>query len=337
MIKKAVRKEIRQLLSNFDLQNLLIHEKYFIVNLDWFANREYQNQGINELLYLAGCNKNKIFVFLVIDGINCNLSGLDNVVRQIVKNFNLSEATCVFYGYSNLGIQNATFIRLDQIGSWCTLIHGEIKNYAISPGNFEKLFCVMIGRHDMFRLMIVKHIYNNYKHNSIIGYASKFSHSDSELYQQFFSEDLQWFKNNCPIQLDFIDALGHINWRHSLQKLHDHYQKYFIEIVCETDPHSNMFFTEKTLKNFYLGKPFILLAGKDSLKYLQSKNFKTFAPYINESYDDIECISSRLTAIINEIDRLAKLPKNELEKIYVNLHDIFEHNRQNFQKYVLTS
>ena len=35
----------------------------------------------------------------------------------------------------------------------------------------------------------------------------------------------------------------------NLQEIKKHVDLYFIEIVCETEIHSNRFFTEKTLKN----------------------------------------------------------------------------------------
>jgi hypothetical protein len=43
--------------------------------------------------------------------------------------------------------------------------------------------------------------------------------------------------------------------------------------------------TEKTLKPIACGHPFILAAGPGALEYIRSYGFKTFAPYIDESYD----------------------------------------------------
>ena len=67
------------------------------------------------------------------------------------------------------------------------------------------------------------------------------------------------------------------------------------------------------------------------LAKLKSFGFKTFSPWINESYDDITNNYLRLEAIKQEIDRLADL---DITHLYQELLPILEHNRETYVKYI---
>jgi hypothetical protein len=155
-------------------------------------------------------------------------------------------------------------------------------------------------------------------------------------FESWFEDDKTWYNINCPILLDFDGTEGWVPYQKSLEQITKHCNSYFLEIVAETDPYSNRFFTEKSLKNFYLQKPFVLMSGKHSLEQLQKKGFKTFAPWINESYDTIDCPNKRLHTIFKEIDRLSAISIEDLNSMYLEMTPVFEHNRQNFLKICLT-
>jgi hypothetical protein len=327
--------EIKNYIQNLTFENFFqIDNDFFIIDLDYLTNRDYQSQGVNELIYIAGQNSNKIFIFLIRDGVNIFLSGLSDVINHIVKNLNLSKERCYIYGYADPEIPNTTFIDFDVIQMWCSMIHKEIENLPLATPNLLKKFSLLVGRHDLYRLKLVKYLYENYKQESLVSYNSNIAIWNYRFSESFFAEDKQWYQKNCPILLDFENPQGWVPFQQSLATIHNHYQDYLLEIVCETDPHSNKFFTEKTLKNFYLGKPFIIFAGSGSLKYLQSKGFLTFAPFINESYDDINCPYQRLESIFAEIDRISKLTSAEIYDLLGQLEMVFRHNRQNFLKFV---
>jgi hypothetical protein len=327
--------EIRRfIISNSFNDYFLVDSQYFIVDLDYFSNRNYQSQGVSEIIYLAGQHADKIFIFLVRDGINLTLTGWSNIVDTIVKNLNLTSNRCYLYSFENPNIPNTTFVEYDIITKWCAMTYEEIKHLPLSTSNFTKKFSALFGRHDMYRLKIAKHLYERHKKDSIISYNSHIGHWNSKLANLFlfFKEDQDWYEQNCPILLDFETAASWVPFQKSLSLIHNHYQNYFLEIVCETDTFSNKFFTEKTVKNFYLGKAFILLAGAGSLKHLHYRGFKTFDPIIDESYDSIMCPFKRLQSILQEVDRLAKFSYQELSVMANQFQEIFEHNRHIFQR-----
>lgn len=88
--------------------------------------------------------------------------------------------------------------------------------------------------------------------------------------------------------------------------------------------------TEKTYKCLALGHPFISVSTCGFLKTLRGRGYKTFSPFIDESYDDIVNDHDRMDAIVNEINRLCSLSQEELDQFILNVEPILEHNRQQF-------
>lgn len=87
-----------------------------------------------------------------------------------------------------------------------------------------------------------------------------------------------------------------------------------------------IFFSEKTFK-FISGKlPFVLVGFPNSLKVLRERGYKTFHPFINESYDSIENDEERLKAIMNEIERLYNYTDDEFLEFENNVLPMVEYN-----------
>ena len=150
-------------------------------------------------------------------------------------------------------------------------------------------------------------------------------------FDEFFHDEIVWAQDNTPIIYDQLFP----------NRVYDHdmivggsrkpYNDYFLEIVVETDCITTEWITEKTIKNLYIGKPFIVMGGAGILAKLKSFGFKTFSPWIDESYDDITNNYLRLEAIKQEIDRLADIDINHL---YQELLPVLEHNRETYVKYI---
>jgi hypothetical protein len=65
-----------------------------------------------------------------------------------------------------------------------------------------------------------------------------------------------------------------------------------------------------------------------SLELLQSMGFKTFDPYINESYDNEYDDNKRLLMIVDEIERICKMNNEELNITSIKIKDVCEHNQK---------
>jgi hypothetical protein len=110
-----------------------------------------------------------------------------------------------------------------------------------------------------------------------------------------------------------------------------------IEVIPETLYSGEHFFSEKTFWAMILNKPFIMVCGHNALKSLRKIGFKTFAPYIDESYDEEENGILRLKKITLEVKRLKELRANdpvEFKRMYDCMIEIASHNRQVFHEYI---
>lgn len=111
-----------------------------------------------------------------------------------------------------------------------------------------------------------------------------------------------------------------------------YYDSYF-SVISETTFYTNeftnsRFITEKTFKSILMRHPFVIVSVPNSLVVLKQLGYKTFAPWINESYDCVLNDNDRMLAIADEIERLVNLKKEELEEFLRNVISICEYNYQ---------
>ena len=108
----------------------------------------------------------------------------------------------------------------------------------------------------------------------------------------------------------------------------------YIHIVTETNfDEPGAYFSEKTWKPIINLQPFIMVNYHQGLKYLKEIGFKTFHPFIDESYDDIKDPKVRIVEIYKEIDRLNKLSIDEIHEWYNSIYDILLYNRELLYKH----
>ena len=92
--------------------------------------------------------------------------------------------------------------------------------------------------------------------------------------------------------------------------------------------------TEKVWKSIVTYQPFIIISTQNNLKKMKEWGFKTFSPWIDESYDDKETYEERLSIIRREIIRLCGMSREELDKWYWEMSDILQYNAKHFLKFV---
>jgi hypothetical protein len=104
-----------------------------------------------------------------------------------------------------------------------------------------------------------------------------------------------------------------------------------VNVVLETVfDDSRIHLTEKTLRPIACGHPFLLAAGPNSLEYIRSYGFKTFAPWIDESYDLETDSFKRLEKIINSMKQIQKLQGIKLENFSRAVKEIADYNKEHF-------
>lgn len=100
-----------------------------------------------------------------------------------------------------------------------------------------------------------------------------------------------------------------------------------INIVLETHIEEQMIFiTEKTGKAIACKKPFIIFGVAGSYEWVRKLGFKTFHPFIDETFDLITDSNVRQEKIIMEIERINNLPTNLLVDLLYKCRPIIEYN-----------
>lgn len=127
------------------------------------------------------------------------------------------------------------------------------------------------------------------------------------------------------------------------EDLHYHQDSYF-SIITETvfEPYNTgeqlmgyidtLFLSEKIYKPFAFKHPFIAVAWHGAIKALRDRGYKTFHPYIDESYDDEVDPEKRFQMVIKEIKRLEQFTTEEWIEWQKNIKPIVEYN----YKYLLS-
>lgn len=114
--------------------------------------------------------------------------------------------------------------------------------------------------------------------------------------------------------------------------LTDLYMNSWVSLITESsyfEKECSVFISEKTFKPIAAMQPFIVLGSKDTLKYLRKLGYKSFHPYIDESYDTMSD-EDRFSAVINAIQKIEQIE----DKVawYESIRHIVEHNYNLFMK-----
>ena len=138
-------------------------------------------------------------------------------------------------------------------------------------------------------------------------------------------------KKISPLSVDGVD-LNEKKWSYEKFDVKYYLQSYF-SIVAENqytgliDQLQNSEKIWKPITNF---QPFINVGDYKQLQNLKSQGFKTFEPFIDETYDGILNIDDRFTLIRKEINRLCSMSREEIHKWYWDMEDILKYNYYHF-------
>lgn len=115
----------------------------------------------------------------------------------------------------------------------------------------------------------------------------------------------------------------------------DFYIDSYLHIVTETtfDDNATVFTSEKTWRPILMMQPFIFLGPWRALEKMRGLGFKTFSPFIDESYDDERDPRKRYQMIEKEIIKFINMDLKDLHSWYYSITDILIHNQNNIYNY----
>ena len=147
--------------------------------------------------------------------------------------------------------------------------------------------------------------------------------------------DKQNFLDLLPLTIDDIDldtqndqaiaTVGNAKFLLSMERAG-------IYIISETlyeEP--GRFITEKFVKALLAQKPFIMLGQHRYLEMLRECGYKTFKPYIDETYDTISDHTKRLHAVCREISRLNDMDDLSFHQNMYEMQKIAEYNFNHYK------
>ena len=153
-------------------------------------------------------------------------------------------------------------------------------------------------------------------------------YSEEKIKELDLHRHISEFKNMCPLLID--DDVEDLRDDHTLGWINIHpktYNKAYFSIIA-----GNSFDTpwlhpdEKFWKPLGQFHPFIWVGPTGGMQHLKDMGFKSFSPYIDESYDTEEDCEKRMLMIVNEIKRLCNMNKEEIHEWYYSMQDILIYN-----------
>lgn len=153
-----------------------------------------------------------------------------------------------------------------------------------------------------------------------------FQHHDSEHYIDYHAEDTRFA---VATLIDVAPSVSDATLSATYST--EHYALCAFDIVTETifsDCRHHL--TEKVLRAIACGKPFVLLSTPGSLQYLRQYGFKTFAPWIDESYDNILDPIQRMDRVLSWMKQYSQLAHHDKAQILDNCYEVAKFNKKHF-------
>jgi hypothetical protein len=145
-----------------------------------------------------------------------------------------------------------------------------------------------------------------------------------------------WFNGNHIVSADSKSVRDQFSnpmaWVDTNISLLQHYNRFAVEIVCETYTLGNTFFpTEKTIRPLMAAKPILVYGPRYYLARLRSMGFRTYGEIWDESYDLYQG-PARWELMRKSMNRLLECSRSDQHAVLTQAHEIAMHNRQHLLK-----
>lgn len=145
-----------------------------------------------------------------------------------------------------------------------------------------------------------------------------------------------WFDSNPISSIDsksvrdqFVNLMSWVDTNTSLLQ---HYNRFAVEIVCETYTMGNTFFpTEKTIRPLMAAKPILVYGPQYYLARLRGLGFRTYHEIWDESYDLYQG-PKRWNLMRKSMNRLLEYDRAGQHAVLTQAHEIAMYNRQHLDK-----
>ena len=228
------------------------------------------------------------------------------------------------------------------------------QQFEYRKNNFKKVYINLNRRWRMHRPAMVTHL--KAKNLLDYGYVSLTKSDDGITWDSYYDYIVEEHKNYLPshdilqenrltmyrsepLTVDKNELVE--NEAHIGDSIEYYMWSSVINLVSETNFYTSMktlkgdgtilneptrFISEKTCKPILYHQPFIMISVPYFLDMLRELGFKTFHPYIDESYDTEMNDAKRMMMIAEQIERFSKYSRSELQEFLDLTRDICRHN-----------
>lgn len=284
------------------------------------------------------------------EGIDLHSSGFFSKLNDIADMFQ--------YPISNITVITANalehhdLIKVRYLPPLHLVEHAKTCHVDIVKDSNLKHFGIFINRGNAERLYLASYLYNNFVSKLKISYHFHIEdnfHTSSvgleDLIRNYNIQDVTEASNflkQCPLRLDknrtvpieknSVDNPSQQLLSRDRDIFIENYQKFFLEIVCESYYTGNTFFpTEKTWRPILLKTPFIVQGAQGYLHRLHDMGFQTFDRWWDEGYAE-DPADYQMYEIVKVIDFLAEKSSSELNLMYQEMQPTLEHNKKRFME-----
>ena len=180
----------------------------------------------------------------------------------------------------------------------------------------RKGWCCTMRRHAVHRDLVTKHIQPLFDHEP-------YWFVYDQITQEHNAVVSKMFRPRIKKRSDIVDTALKVNADCILERWH---QECILEIVPETS-HNKFFITEKIMKPIAAQQAFVVVGHYGYLRRLRQMGFKTFHPYIDESYDSETDLETRIKMCLSAVDHFLQAGKHLDE-----LQHIVNHNKTRLQQ-----
>jgi len=168
----------------------------------------------------------------------------------------------------------------------------------------------------------------------IIRVTDKIKHDLSAVCNYTVSKEINDFIEQCPhyIEKEYFKSDAETPRELFASDIHLIIENGFFDLKESAYTRRSFEMGEKTWKPISAAKPFLVYSDQGYLENLRYIGFKTFSPYINESYDKEENPKLRAEQIIQEIERINRLSPTDYLTLLNNCKEIAEHNYKLYNK-----
>lgn len=256
---------------------------------------------------LANHYKDHTILVLAFDGEDLHTRGFTKFLNWACNTHDINPDCIIIYSHSPEsvvdGYKNQT-IPLEIFN----MAGRNVDLIKINPSRNQKFVGLLLGRFDHYRLQLAYEIDRCFPSDNFTTFLANKNYVIQQLKRtSTATNEINWITNKVfdsgNIQ-SLNSMVGSAGWQESYQAYNEIAGSYYIEVIAETDPMINHWFTEKTARCLVAGVPFLILSGHQSLARLRNMGFKTFNEVIDESYDLEISPSKKINKIIKSLEQL---------------------------------